>query len=150
MNVHQALIVTFTVSLTDSKPGYVRKQTKGACVTEDTDPKTTQWLIWSSTKKVLLLRITQRSEERGGGHLMPLMSKLGARVSSGLQKRENMEILFVLSLKGANDEMPLSCRERESAQMWSGTSHVSCRAGEERLQIIHLHHQPDLDNHFNA
>lgn len=26
--------------------------------------------------------------ERGGGHLMPLMSKLGARVNSGLQKKK--------------------------------------------------------------
>lgn len=39
---------------------------------------------------------------------MQLMSKLGERVSSSLLRgRRGMECVFVLSLKGANDEIPV-------------------------------------------
>lgn len=39
---------------------------------------------------------------------MQLMSKLGERVSSSLLRRwRGMESLFVFSLKGANDEIPV-------------------------------------------
>lgn len=58
-------------------------------------------------REVTLLRITQQREARGG-HLMLLMSKLGARVSSGLQKGIWKAFsFFVFSLKGANDEIPV-------------------------------------------
>lgn len=46
-------------------------------------------------RKVTLLRITQQIEEWGGGHLMPLMSKLGARVGSGLRKGIWKAFLFL-------------------------------------------------------
>lgn len=129
MNMHPALISTFTVSLTDSEPGYVRKQTKGASVTWDTDPKTTQWLVWSSTKKSYIVEdyTTERGARRRSFDAIDEQIGGVGELQFAKKKRENMEILFVLSLKGANDEIPvpLCCRERKSAQMWSGTSYVS-------------------------
>lgn len=113
-------------------------------------------------REVTLWRITQQSEERGGGHLMLLKSKLGARMQLRFAT-ENMESLFfgggffkVWKERMMKSPALPSCRETESARMWSRTAFcerlclwASAREGG-RPQTIHLHHKPDLDNHFSS
>ena len=149
-------------------PGYVRKQTKRGLWNVRRRSLSSQINCTMAHLKphrgVTLWRITQQREERGGGHLMLLMSKLGARVKLRFAT-ENMEspfFLFLLLLFKAWKERMMkspvlpSCRETESARMWSGTAfcerlclRASAREGG-RLQTVHLHHEPDLDNHFSS
>ena len=78
-------------------PGYVRKQTKRGLWNVRRRSLSSQINCTMAHLKphrgVTLWRITQQREERGGGHLMLLMSKLGARVKLRFAT-ENMESPF--------------------------------------------------------
>lgn len=145
-------------------PGYVKKQTnRGLCNVRRRSLSSQINCTMAHLKahrEVTLWRITQQSEERGGGHLMLLKSKLGARVQLRFAT-ENMESLFLGFFKAWKERMMKSpalpsCRETESARMWSGTAFcerlclwASAMEGG-RPHAIHLHHEPDLDNHFSS